>query len=319
MFLFIIVFIAQLFLLLAYFKIAEYFNITDKPNERSSHNYITIRGGGIVFTLAALLWFLMYGLNDSWIVLALLLLATVSFIDDLITLPARIRILTHFLAVSILLWQLQVFGLPWYGILLTYIVVIGWINAFNFMDGINGITAFYAFVALVTFVWINRSVDFVSYELIIVLIISVLVFSIFNMRKKAKTFAGDVGSVCMAFLLAWFMISLIVKTGRVEYILLFSVYGIDTVITILFRMWRRENIFEAHRTHLFQYMSNELKWPHILVSGIYGLVQVVINIVAIVLISSGKMTWNVFIGFLLVLSIGYLLVRQRISKTIQLA
>lgn len=317
MLLYIIAFTIFVLILLGYFKIADHFNIIDKPNERSSHKHITIRGGGIVFPVAALLGFLLYGFNQPWIMLALLLLATVSFLDDVVTLSSKIRIIVHLIAVTLLFWQLQLFEIPWYGIGLAYVVVIGWINAFNFMDGINGITAFYGLVALFTFAWLNSSMDFVSQHLIILLILSVFVFSFFNVRKRAKTFAGDVGSVSMAFLLAWFMILLIKETGRMEYILFFSVYGIDSALTIFFRLLQRENIFKAHRTHLYQFLSNELQWPHVLVSGIYGVIQAGINFLVLMLISENKMTWQVFIMILILLSAFYLIIRLKITKILQ--
>ena len=317
MLLYILSFIVFGILLRGYFRLADHFNIIDKPNERSSHKYITIRGGGVVFPVAALLWFFIYGFSAPWIVSALLLLATVSFIDDVFSLSSKLRIIVHFIAVTLLFWQLQLLNLPWYLIVFAYLIVIGWINAFNFMDGINGITAFYGLVTLLAFAWLNHSVEFVSQHLIVLLILSVLVFSFFNARKRAKTFAGDVGSVSMAFLLAWFMIALISKTGRLEYLLFFSVYGIDSALTIFFRLLQRENIFEAHRTHLYQYLSNEFQWPHVLVSGIYGIVQAVINLLTIMLISENKMNGLIFFLILLASGVFYLVVRLKITKTLQ--
>lgn len=316
MLLYILSFFIFVALLLGYFKLADHFNIIDKPNERSSHKNVTIRGGGIVFPVAAVLWFVFYGFNQFWIIFALLLLAVISFLDDLFSLSSKLRIVVHFVAVSILFWQLQIFNLPWYGIVAAYLLVTGWINAFNFMDGINGITAFYGLVSLLTFLWLNQSAEFVSQQLVVLLTLSVLVFSFFNARKRAKTFAGDVGSVPLAFLLAWFLISLILKTGRPEYILFFSVYGIDSAITILFRILQRENIFEAHRTHLYQYLSNEIQWPHVLVSGVYGIIQAVVNALTIVLISENLMTWQTFILILFSLSALYLIIRLKITKTL---
>ncbi len=312
-----IAFVAQILLILLYFKIANHFNIIDKPNDRSSHRYITIRGGGIIFPASVLMWFLMYGFNSPWIVLALLIMALVSFLDDVITLSPKVRIVIHFLSVSILFWQLQFYAYPWFIILLAYIFTIGWINAFNFMDGINGITATYGMVALISFYWLNQSLQIFSESLLILSIISVLVFSFFNFRRYALTFAGDIGSVSMAFLLAWFMASLIVETGRLEYILLFSVYGIDTVFTIIFRLWRRENIFEAHRAHLYQYLANEFHWPHVMVSLIYGTIQACINVVTIWLISYSIMNWTIFGLILLTLILVYLILRTNVSKRIQ--
>lgn len=311
------VFILLILVFNGYFVIANRYNIIDRPNERSSHIGITIRGGGIVFPLATLAWFLIYGFGEPWIIFAMLLMSTISFIDDLMTLSSGIRILAHFTAVSILLWQLQVFGLPKYIIIFAFLVAIGWINAFNFMDGINGITAFYSFVTLSSFAWINFSVGFIPNQLIIILILSVLIFSFYNARTNAIIFAGDVGSVTMAFLLLWFMTSLMIKTGRLEYILFFAIYGIDTVITIFFRVLRHENVFKAHRTHLYQYLSNEFKWSQILVSFIYGFLQLLINIATIILIKKNIMTVPVLISFLMILGFGYIIVRYRVTKSIQ--
>lgn len=122
----------------------------------------------------------------------------------------------------------------------------------------------------------------------------------------------------MAYLLAWLMISLMLKTGRIEYILFFAVYGIDTVVTIIYRLKRRENIFEAHRSHLYQFLSNEKRWPHVLVSAVYGITQLCINIIAIWLISERLMNMMVFIGIFIILTLLYLIIRVSVKKRIQL-
>jgi len=317
MLLYIAVFIILIFLLKGYFIIADRLNIIDKPNERSSHSQLTIRGGGILFPIAGLAWFILYGFKEPWIILAMLLLATISFLDDILTLSSRIRILAHFAAVSLLFWQLHIFEMPWYIILAAYLLTIGWINAFNFMDGINGITVFYSLVTICSFMWINLSVMFIPNQLLILLIFSSVIFAYFNARVKAKTFAGDVGSVTMAFLLGWFMISLILKTGHFEYILFFAIYGIDSVFTIFFRLLRHENIFVAHRTHLFQYLSNEIKLPQILVSSIFSISQLIINVITIFLLEHSRMFLSVFILILLVLSLIYLISRYLTITSIQ--
>lgn len=300
--------------MLIYFRIANRFNIIDKPNERSSHSSVTLRGGGILFPVATLIWFLFFGKDQYFQIFAIVLLAVVSFYDDIKSLSSRIRLGVQIISVTIMFWQLRIFGLPWHGLILAYIFTIGWINAFNFMDGINGITAFYSFVTLITMLWLNNTLHYVSHELLITLIISVIIFSFFNARKSAITFAGDIGSVCMAFLLGWFLISLMLTTGRVEYILFFALYGIDTVVTIICRIKRNENIFDAHRSHLYQFLSNELGWHHLLVSAVYGITQLTINMITIFLISNGLMNKIVFIGFFLVLTILYIVIRFGIKK-----
>lgn len=304
-------------LMLAYFKVANHFNIIDKPNERSSHSSITIRGGGIIFPIAVFLWYMLFGFNAPLVLGALLLLSIISFMDDVMALSSRVRIIVHFVAVGMLFLHTGIFGLPWYGIAIAFLLALGWINSFNFMDGINGITAFYGMVALATFGLLNLVVGFTSTPLVIVLLFAVLLFAIFNARQKAVTFAGDVGSVSMAFILAWLMIGLMQTTGRLEYIMLFSVYGIEAALTIAYRLKRGENIFKAHRSHLYQYLCNELGWPHLGVSGLYALVQAGVNVITIGLIGMGWMNWTVFSVFLVLQVVVYLLARQQVWKRIE--
>jgi UDP-GlcNAc:undecaprenyl-phosphate/decaprenyl-phosphate GlcNAc-1-phosphate transferase len=303
-------------ILVGYFRIADRYNIFDEPGQRSSHKTITIRGGGVIFPVAALLWFLFFGFNHPWFILGLLMIAIVSFLDDKLDLSSAIRIMVHLAAVTLLFWAAQVFRLPWPYVFAAYIFATGWINAFNFMDGINGITAFYSLVSLGTFWWVNQSVSFASGDLIILLIISVLIFTFFNARKQPRTFAGDVGSISMAYLLTWLMTSLMVKTNMIVYMMFFTVYGIDTVITILFRLERKENIFQSHRTHLYQYLSNELGWPHRRVSVIYAGVQLFINVITLLMLEKGMMTRPSFIGFLSILTLIYLGSRFWVQKLI---
>jgi UDP-GlcNAc:undecaprenyl-phosphate/decaprenyl-phosphate GlcNAc-1-phosphate transferase len=302
--------------ILAYFRIANHYQIVDKPNERSSHNYTTYTAGGIIFAAAALLWFLLFGFEQPWFMLGLVMIAVISFLDDIISLSSIIRISFHITAVTLMFWQINIFRLHWPYVFAAYVFAIGWINAFNFMDGINGILAFYSLVALGTFWWVNQSIVFASNDLIIISFISVLIFTFFNARKRARTFAGDVGSISMAFILACLMASLMNKTDMVVYMLFFAVYGIDSVITILFRMNRNENIFQAHRTHLYQYMSNELGWPQLSVSAIYAAIQLVVNIVTIFMLHKGMMNKPRFIVIFGVLTLIYLTVRYRVQRKI---
>lgn len=306
-----------LFILL-YFRIARHYNISDQPNRRSSHKTITLRGGGIIFPFAAFLWFLLFEFQQPWLIVSLLFIAMVSFLDDIKNLPSFLRLLGHIIAISVLFWQLDVMTLPWYSVIIAYIFCIGWLNAFNFMDGINGITAFYSLITLFSMLYLNQIMEFASQELMIFLIMAVLIFSFFNVRKQAKTFSGDVGSISMAFLLAAFMILLMMKTGKIEYILFFAIYGVDSVFTIIFRLINKENIFTAHRSHLYQYLCNELNRSHIFISSIYAIVQLGINILTIYLIQKNQMTILLFFLMLIILSLAYLLIRFRVKQKIKL-
>ncbi len=268
-----IIFIILLVLELLYFKVADRFNIIDKPNERSSHSTVTLRGGGVIFYLGALLYFIYSGFQYPWFFLGLTLMTVVSFLDDVFTLSNKIRLLIHFSAVLLMAYQLDLFHMPWYFLLIGFIVVVGVINAYNFMDGINGITACYSLAVGALLMMVNRQLNFVAHDLLIFSLLSILVFAFFNFRTKAKCFAGDVGSVAIAYILLFALGLLILKTGNLLYFLFLVVYGIDTVWTIVRRILRRENIFEAHRSHLYQYLGNEAGVNKLLISFLYGALQ----------------------------------------------
>jgi UDP-N-acetylmuramyl pentapeptide phosphotransferase/UDP-N-acetylglucosamine-1-phosphate transferase len=298
-------------LMLFYFRIADKFNIIDKPNHRSSHTSITLRGGGIIFPLAMLIACIMGDASIPFTA-AVLLVGTVSFIDDVKPLHQLPRVASHLIAVALVLYDLELFQAEiWFWAPLLFVLAIGWINAFNFMDGINGITVLYALVSIASFAWLFK--DDASFELLITMGLACCVFGFFNVRKKAKTFAGDVGSVSMAMFLAYFMIKVIFETGQPAYILFFAVYGIDAVITILFRIKNKENIFEAHRSHLYQYLANELKLPHVAVSSLYAAVQLAVNCLVIWLIASEQMSFMLFVGMLLVMALLYFMIRKYVS------
>ena len=282
------VFLVLFVLELIYFKIADRFNIIDKPNHRSSHTQITLRGGGIIFPIAFVLYFVVsaayrkdYFMSDDYwsFGLGLFLLSTISFLDDILDLSSKLRLLFHFIAVTLLIYFLGLFtSAPIWFIPLVYIFVIGVLNAYNFMDGINGITGVYSLVMLLTFYYINQyGVTFTDAHFIIYPILASLVFLFFNFRKRAKCFAGDVGSMSIAFWVLALLGLLMVKTEDFTYLLFIAVYGIEVISTILQRIKLKENIFEAHRHHLYQLLVNQMKWSHLLVSTMYGVIQLLIN------------------------------------------
>jgi UDP-GlcNAc:undecaprenyl-phosphate GlcNAc-1-phosphate transferase len=266
-------------LILFYLKLAVQFKIIDRPNQRSSHSHITVRGGGIIFPIAILLQAMFSRFEYPLFITGLLLISAVSFYDDIRPLPNKIRILIHLIAVSFLFLESDLLTYPVWIILLVYILVVGTINAYNFMDGINGITGAYSLITILSLYFINENNNsFVSIDLLIITTLSLLVFIFFNFRKKAKCFAGDVGSVSIAFIIIFFLFKLILKTGDLKYIGFLLVYGIDSISTILFRLIRKENIFEAHRTHLYQHLTNVKRLPQLLVSALYTIVQLIVNL-----------------------------------------
>jgi UDP-N-acetylmuramyl pentapeptide phosphotransferase/UDP-N-acetylglucosamine-1-phosphate transferase len=277
-----IYFVSFLFLELLYFRIADYFNIIDKPNHRSSHTSITLRGGGIIFCLAVLVYAITHNFPYPYFILGLLCISIISFLDDVITLNNKIRLAVHLLSTFLLFVQLDLFSLPWYWLMFAFIFIIATINAYNFMDGINGLTGGYSFLTIATLYYINEYiVEFVSSELLIIVGLSLIVFNFFNFRSEAKCFAGDVGSVSIAFIVIFLIGSLILTTKNLNFVLLLLVYGVDTAFTVFFRKLRGENIFKAHRSHFYQFLTNQLKYPHVLVSVAYVLVQLLINVLII--------------------------------------
>ena len=271
----VLLFLAELF----YFKVADKCNIIDKPNERSSHTRITLRGGGIIFYFGALAYFLTNHWEYPWFILALTLITFISFVDDIRSVSQGLRLMLHFSAMALMFYQWGLFTLPWWWIIVALIVCTGIINAYNFMDGINGITGGYSLVILGALAYINAEItQFVEPALIYTVLCSVLVFCFFNFRKKAKCFAGDVGSVSIAFILLFLIGKLILKTEDFSWIILLAVYGVDSVLTIVHRLMLHENIGLPHRKHMYQLMANELKIPHVAVSLVYMFTQAVIVI-----------------------------------------
>ena len=262
----VLLFVAELF----YFRVADKCNIIDKPNERSSHSRITLRGGGIIFYFGALAYFLSNHWEYPWFMLALTLITFISFVDDVRSTSQGLRLVFHFTAMALMFYQWGLFSLSWWWIIIALIICTGIINAYNFMDGINGITGGYSLVILGALAYINSEITtFVEPALINTVLCAVLVFCFFNFRKKAKCFAGDVGSVSIAFILLFLRGKLIIKTEDFSWIILLSVYGVDSVLTIIHRLMLHENIGLPHRKHMYQLMANELKIPHVGVSLIY--------------------------------------------------
>ena len=262
---------------LFYFKLADKYNIIDKPNERSSHTRITLRGGGVIFYFGALVYFLASGLNYPWFMLALTLITAISFIDDIRSTSQKLRLLFHFSAMVGMFYQWGLFSLFWWWIIIALIVCTGIINAYNFMDGINGITGGYSLTVLLALAYINTEVvSFVEQSLINTEIMAVFVFCFFNFRKKARCFAGDVGAVSIAFIILFLIGKLIIHTEDFSWIILLSVYGVDSVLTIIHRLILHENIGLPHRKHLYQLMANELEIPHMVVSAVYMILQLFI-------------------------------------------
>ncbi len=298
-----------------YFLIAERFNIVDKPNDRSSHTLVTLRGGGVVFYFGALLYFIVSGYEYPWFFIGLTLMAGVSFLDDIFTLSNKVRLFIHFASVLLMALQLNIFSMPLVYLILAFVIVVGVINAYNFMDGINGITACYSLAVGGLLLLVNQEMNFIDGELLVYTILALFVFTFFNFRSKAKCFAGDVGSVSIAYILLYILGALILKTGNFIYFLFLVVYGVDSIWTIIRRLVLRENIFKAHRSHLYQFLANEAGVNKLLVSSGYGIVQFVIGLLVIYCAKETSIVQIWFSLILLVtLSVVYLILKSYVLR-----
>lgn len=264
--------------MLLYIKLANKYLIFDNPNNRSSHTIPTVRGGGIIFVLSILIAGGYYYSDYGIPVLGALLIGAISFLDDNMNISRLLRFFFHILAVTLLFAYDQVFDLPIWAIIALYILVVGIINAYNFMDGINGITGLYSLAVLGSLQYINIvKFPFIEADLIWFPMLACVVFLYFNFRRKALVFAGDIGSISIAFWIVFLLLALIIKSNNWLYILFLTVYGVDTVLTIIHRLILRQNIFEAHRLHFYQVLVNDKKISHRLVAFIYALLQVGIS------------------------------------------
>lgn len=300
---------------LLYFRIADRCNIIDRPNERSSHKGIVLRGGGVVFLLGAWVWSAWFGFGYPWFLAGLTLIAGVSFVDDIRSLPDSVRLVTHFAAAAMAFYELGILHWSlWWVVAVALIVYVGATNIINFMDGINGITAGYSLAVLVPAALVNESRGFVEQSLVLTAIVSAVVFCLFNFRPKgkAKCFAGDVGSIGMAFILLFVLGKLIMSTGDVTWLIFLLVYGVDGCLTIVHRIMLHENLGEAHRKHAYQIMANELSIGHVKVSMLYMALQLAVSL-GFVYVCPDSVLWHwVYLACALtVLSVGYVLFMRR--------
>lgn len=306
---------------LLYFRIADHFNIIDKPNERSSHSTIVLRGGGVIFTISMIAWAILMVAQNNDIVPylpflgGLVLIAGVSFWDDVHSLPDSVRLVAQFVAMGLMFWSMGILRWDmWWGVAIALIVCVGATNIINFMDGINGITAGYALAVLVPLVLLNGQVGFIEPSYLVVAILGVLVFCWFNFRPKgkAKCFAGDVGSIGIAFIMLFAIGRVIVQTGDVTYLVLLLVYGVDGCLTIAHRIMLHENLGQAHRKHAYQLLANELGWSHVTVSLLYMGMQLAVSLGFIYLCPAGALAhWIYLLAAAVVLAAAYVLFMKK--------
>ena len=276
----------------------------------------------MIFLLSAVIWAFLHLNGNVKFLSGLLLIGIVSFIDDVISLSARSRFIAQTIAVVVLCSSLGILSNNSITIAVAIILIMGWINAFNFMDGINGITALYTFSMLVPMIYAINFYELPYSTLIVFILLSLSVFMFLNLRVKALAFSGDVGSVVLAYIIAYLIVSLVIESQHIEFILFGSVYGVDSVITIIRRLFKKENIFVAHRMHLYQLLSNELEWHFLSVSLVYSFTQMVVNSILLYFIiyqpsKAGYVGISEILILLIMYLIGLFLVQKRRDTILQ--
>jgi len=233
--------------------------ILDRPNERSSHRVPTPRGGGIAVIGSVLLAWGVLAPAESvpssvfGIALGAVLLAAVSWLDDLRSLSPMVRLLAQAAAVA-----LGIFVLPGPRYLFFFtaigLVWIWWINLFNFMDGIDGLAGSEAAAigaGLLLFASIGAGADPALRTLAAVVTGAAIGFLVWNW-SPAWIFFGDVGSVPLGYVLGFLLLDLAVR-GFWKIALILPLYFLaDATITLARRLLRGERVWEAHREHFYQ-------------------------------------------------------------------
>ena len=252
-------------------------SLMDVPNERSSHSIPTPRGGGISIVVTFLLglvflWVMSLLNNVTFVGLsgAGLVIAVIGFIDDHGHIAARWRLLGHFSAASWLVFWLG--GLPllilfgysvdpgWAGHVLAVVALVWLLNLYNFMDGIDGIAAIEALsstlVAGLLFLFVFNNQDMASLNLL--MFAAVTGFLVWN-YPPAKIFMGDAGSGFLGLMLG----ALALYSAHIEavmlwvWLILLGIFIVDATFTLLHRLLRGEKVYEAHRSHAYQYASRK--------------------------------------------------------------
>lgn len=284
--------------------------VLDVPNARSNHGRPTTRGGGIAIMISILLGtvfltFFKQRFDLAALVMVVFALGGVSLIDDIRTLPTSLRFISHILAALVLLALLDwpAVEIEFYsghsfqitapmGWMLIVLWLVGYTNAFNFMDGINGIAAGQAAITAIGTALLARlgGIDPWGLPVLFGFIVagSALGFLPHNF-PKARMFMGDVGSTSLGLTLASMAIWIALKDGEklmIPLILLHANFLLDTSVTLLRRIWRGEKWYEAHREHFYQRLVRSGK-SHAFVTNWEMALQALVVVMLMIYMGSG--------------------------------
>jgi len=246
--------------------------VMDIPNDRSSHKIPTPRGGGMAIIFSLIIGILILKivhpeapLPGILFFIGALIIASTSFIDDKISLPASVRFLLHAIAAGLIIFEtggFQTFPLPepfnlslgWVGLPLTFIWIVAVLNIYNFLDGIDGYAGSQAVLAGIAIAVLD--IFGVGYYMGSMIAATALGFLIYNWHP-AKIFMGDIGSATLGFVFAslpLYFTNTSINTGIYAIVIFLWFFLSDGAFTIVRRAFNGEKIWEAHRSHLYQQM-----------------------------------------------------------------
>lgn len=276
-----------LLLELLYIRLARKLGIGVEREQGGRRAFVSV-GGGIIFIIAAAAAFFCCPQWSTEAVMVLaggFLLAVTSYIDDLVTLSAPLRLVVQTLLIAAILLPMITAGYlaMW---LIALIGCVGYINSSNFMDGINGMLAAYSVVVTATLIHAacqlpcNIDMPLLDANRIIAvnaaLMVALLVFAIFNFRRRAVVFSGDVGAITVGFFIAVSLTSLMLATGSISMLIVVAVYLIDTFATFVQRLLNGENVLSKHHKHLYQLLVRK-GYPQLGVASAYAAIQLAVN------------------------------------------
>ncbi|MEZ4843439.1 MAG: hypothetical protein R3A43_04205 [Bacteroidia bacterium] len=317
MYILLLIIFSSFLLCYAYYVWAKKKQIIDRPNERSSHTHTPVRGMGIVFCV--LLFPLYFIFPTNWnLFLGLQVAGIIGYLDDRFTIKSNIRLTLYIFSLILAGFQYYTNSeLAPFWLLPVILVGVGIINTINFMDGINGITGYYIIVFIVS-VLLNSYTNWIEFDRLTpleyglcVALIFLVSFGFFNYRNQALAFLGDSGSVSLGLLVVLTLINLGINEKGWSVLSLVVVYGVDSVGTIFIRLLRRENIFEAHRNHLYQDLVHIRGWGHHKVALTYAVLQIIINTLYFNSEENGSM---LFFVCLIVLIMVYVIVKHYLGQ-----
>lgn len=296
-----------------YIRVARQFSWKVLSQTRDHSGKRVVSGAGFIFPLSIFLIFLISEtvVFEFWMI-GLLCLSFLSWLDDFNNLPAISRLVIHVFCIASWFLEAPGFEASWFWMAIVLFLGTGWINAFNFLDGINGMLVLTSLISLGTFYFVGETTSLSI--LIISQMITVLILAFFNLRKKAIAFAGDVGSITMGFFLGYLMWHLIRTTGNWEYILFFIIFLIDAGMTMLIRLIKKENIFKPHEQHLYQIIGKCHPGSVLMISSMYALSQLIINIILIALMKLEMISLPVILSIIFVNLLIYSALRIIYSK-----